>query len=90
MLNGTKMPDEKLNVTGIVTWFVRVDRTKICYLHFIVESYDGIATMSTVNKQQGIVRVSIPVTRSDDALALLQKLCTDLECELITCVGNGL
>ena len=37
--------------------YFRVDRRQHAYLTFIVESYEGICTVSTVDNAQGIIRV---------------------------------
>ena len=38
---------------------IRVDRRKICFLKFILEAYDGIAAMTTVDARLGIVLLRI-------------------------------
>jgi len=38
---------------------IRVDRREICFLKFILEAYDGIATMTTIDARQGIVLLRI-------------------------------
>ncbi len=37
--------------------FFRVARSQHAYLTFIVESYEGICTVSTVDNKNGIIRV---------------------------------
>ena len=37
--------------------FFRVERSQHAYLTFIVESYEGICTVSTVDNKNGIIRV---------------------------------
>jgi hypothetical protein len=41
------------------TQYLRIDRRQIAYLKFIIEAYDGIAVLSTVDPVQGIVKLSI-------------------------------
>ena len=36
-------------------YYYRVDRSRIAFVKFILEACDGIATMSTVDPQKGIV-----------------------------------
>ena len=38
---------------------IRVDRREICFLKFILEAYDGIAAMTTVDARLGIVLLRI-------------------------------
>ncbi len=37
----------------------RVDRCQICFVKFILEAYDNVAVMSTLNPQQGLVQIII-------------------------------
>jgi hypothetical protein len=54
--------------------YFRVDRSHIAYLRFILEGYDGLATLSTVDAREGIVSFSIPESLVDDMDLLLQAL----------------
>ena len=38
---------------------LRVDRREICFVKFILEAYDGIATMTTIDPLKGIVLLRI-------------------------------
>jgi hypothetical protein len=39
--------------------YYRVDRREISYLKFIIESYEGLATLSTIDAGAGAVRLHI-------------------------------
>lgn len=39
--------------------YYRIDRRKIYYLKFILEGYDGVAVMRTVDPQKGLVVLHI-------------------------------
>jgi len=39
--------------------YYRIDRTSIAYVRFTLEAYDGIANMTTLDPQKGIVRMAI-------------------------------
>jgi hypothetical protein len=41
------------------SWRLRVDRSEISYLRFILESYDGLATLSTLEAAAGKVELRI-------------------------------
>ena len=61
------IPDEQV-------LFYRVARKDLVLLKFILEAYEGMSTMSTVDKVAGIVRISIPagfVTDVENLLAAL-------------------
>ena len=38
----------------------RVNKTEISFLKFIIEAYEGIAVVSTVEREKGIVAIYIP------------------------------
>lgn len=52
----------------------KVNRKDIAYLHFIVESYEGLATLSTVDGRNGIVLLSVPAGFTAEAELLLRGL----------------
>jgi hypothetical protein len=56
----------------------RVDRREICFIKFILEAYDGIATMTTIHAQKGIVMLRIAPGCEDDVEAVLQGLKKDM------------
>lgn len=54
--------------------YLRVDRRKIGFLKFILEAYDGVATLTTVNPDSGVVRLHIPPGCAEDVEIILQDL----------------
>jgi hypothetical protein len=56
----------------------KVARRDIAYLHFIFESYEGLATLSTIDSKNGIVQLSIPQWFAADVNDLLQSLKTEI------------
>jgi hypothetical protein len=57
---------------------IRVDRREISFLKFILEAYDGIATMTTINARQGIVLLRIAPGCEKEVEALLRDLGKDI------------
>ena len=39
--------------------YFRIDRKEICFLKFIIEAYDGIAVLTTIDPVKGIVVINI-------------------------------
>lgn len=58
----------------------RIDRAAIAYLRFLVEAYDGLLFLRTLDPQAALVEISYHPSRRCDAEALLVSL-TD-ECAL--------
>lgn len=56
----------------------KVARRDIAYLHFIFESYEGLATLSTIDRKNGIVQLSIPHCFEGEVNNLLQSLKTEI------------
>jgi hypothetical protein len=43
-----------------LTQYYRVDRREIAYIKFVIESYDGVGLLSTVEPQSGLIVIRIP------------------------------
>ncbi len=52
----------------------RVAKIEIGYLRFILESYDGLAFVRTLDGREALVEIGYPPSRSADAEALLVAL----------------
>lgn len=61
--------------------YYRVDRSQIAFLRFIFEAYDGIAVVTTVDPQKGIIEVHIPPGCENDADFILHDLKKDIMIE---------
>ena len=67
----------KFKVETIKKYF-RVDRREIHFIRFILEAYDGIATLSTVDPDAGLVCLSIPPGCENDVEVVLQDIKKDV------------
>jgi hypothetical protein len=54
--------------------YYRVDRREISFLKFILEAYDGIATLTTIDANAGLVLLRIAPGCETDAEMILQDL----------------
>ncbi len=57
-----------------ITRYYRIDRRAICLLKFILESYDGIGTMSTVDPRKGVISVHIAPGCEPDVEAIIEEM----------------
>jgi hypothetical protein len=57
---------------------IRVDRREICFIKFILEAYEGIATMTTIDARQGIVLLRIAPGCEKEVEAVLRDLGEDI------------
>jgi len=51
-----------------------VERNEICYLQWIIESYDGMASMRTINPANGEIEISIAPGCKEEIFSLLRYL----------------
>ena len=58
-----------------------VDRRRIADLRFILESYDGLAFVRSLDGMAGLVEIAYPHSRRSDAEALLHALTLELDME---------
>ena len=61
---------------GTFKKFLKLNRKDISYLQFLIESYEGLATVTTVDKSVAIIKLSImpdSVSDIDEILNSLKK-----------------
>lgn len=67
------MASENATIATDARYF-RVNRRELVYLKFILEAYEGLSTLSTVDREGVIVRIGYPRCFSRDMDSLLQAL----------------
>lgn len=60
----------------------------LVYMKFILEAYEGLSTMSTIDGKRGIVRVNYPLPFAADVAALMEALSTEIEVTEVTEEGE--
>jgi hypothetical protein len=63
--------------------YYRVDRREISFLKFILEAYDGLAVITTIDSEKGIVVIAIAPGCQADVEMILQDLKKDVMIENI-------
>ncbi len=53
------------------TLYLRLNRERIAHLKFILEGYDGLALLSTIDAQQGLVKIRCCRRCYDDLIHIL-------------------
>lgn len=53
---------------------LRVDRRDIFYIHYIIEGYDGLGTVTTRDRSRGLIQLTYPETCRDDLFDLIHAL----------------
>lgn len=80
--------DPKLIPEALVRYF-KVGRRDLVYLKFILEAYEGMSTLSTVEPHGVIVRLSIPAGFEADMQSLLDALRADMPITEVTFAAEG-
>lgn len=60
------------------TLTLRIDPRRIGYLRFLLEGYDGMALLTTLNAKEGRVMIRYPSAFHDDLTALLDDVAARL------------
>lgn len=66
--------NQSLRIMETIKKYLRVDRREISFLKFIIEAYDGIATLTTVDSNSGVVRLHIAPGCEKDVESVLTDL----------------
>ena len=64
--------------------YYRVDRREIHFLRFILEGYDGLAVMRTVDPETGVVVLYVAPGCENDVSAIIDDLKRDIRIECST------
>jgi len=60
----------------------------LVYLKFILEAYEGLSTMSTIDGKRGIVRINYPLPFAGEIAALMEALSLEIEIAEVTEEGE--
>ena len=66
-----------------VEWYFRIRRRDIAYMKFILESYEGLGVMRTIDPREAIVEVMVPPGLKKDMEMVLEGLGSEIPMERI-------
>jgi len=58
---------------------IRISPDRIHYLKFILEGYDNLATLSTIDARQGLVKIRYLPESHEDLADLLSEITSDID-----------
>jgi hypothetical protein len=58
-------------------YILSIEKSEICYLQWIIESYDGMAIMRTLDPMTGAVEISIAPGCTEEIVSLIDYLKED-------------
>lgn len=65
-------------IFSVVEWYLLIRPEKIGWLRFILEGYDGLALLTTMSAEKGLVRIQTLDCRFEETMRLLAALAGDL------------
>lgn len=80
---------DAVHIPDAVVRYFRVGRRDLVYLKFILEAYEGMSTLSTVEPHGVIIRLSIPAGFEADIASLLEILRADMPIDEVTFEPEG-
>ncbi len=60
------------------TFYLRIRSEQIALFRFLLEGYDGLAVLSTMDAKQGLVRLIVPASQYGELWQLLSAICEEL------------
>ncbi|MCI5158917.1 MAG: DUF4911 domain-containing protein [Candidatus Electrothrix sp. AUS1_2] len=63
---------------AMYTFYLRIRSDRIALFRFLLEGYDGLAVLSTMDAKDGVVRLIVPASRYTELWDLLFAICEDL------------
>jgi len=69
------------NPTETIKQRYRVDRRKIAFIRFIIEAYDGLAIITTLDSESGLIEFQIAPGCAQDVETILEDLKRDIMIE---------
>ena len=71
---------------GVIKRDLRLNRRDIAYVKYILEGYEGLATVTTIDRSESVVRLSILPDFASDVDGILEALKREIDiCE----IGGG-
>ena len=64
-----------------LTYYFKVRSDRISLFRFLLEGYDGLAVLSTLDAGKGLVRILVSESRATEFWTLLAAICADLNPE---------
>jgi hypothetical protein len=68
-------------VSSLASCRIRIDPEQIYFLKFILEGYDNLTIMSTVDRIEGVMELKYPLELEQDVKGVLQSMAQRLKLE---------
>ena len=71
-----------------IVHYYRVERRDLVYLKFILEAYEGMSTLTTVEKTGAIVSLTVPAGFEEEMEQLMEALKSDISLTEVPAPGT--
>jgi hypothetical protein len=68
---------------GTITIKIEVEKSKIAFVDNIFKAYEGLAMVTVIGGERGLINLEVPPSTKTDVLAILDDLADKLELEII-------
>lgn len=73
----------EIMASSLATLRIRIDPEQIYFLKFILEAYDNLTIMSTVDRIEGVMELKYPPELEEDVKGVLQSMSQRLRLEYL-------
>ena len=73
----------EIMTSSLASLRIRIDPEQIYFLKFILEAYDNLTIMSTVDRIDGVMELKYPVELEEDVKGVLQSMAQRLKLEYL-------
>ena len=71
----------EIMASSLASLRIRIDSEQIYFLKFILEAYDNLTIMSTVDRIEGVMELKYPPELEEDVKGVLQSMAQRLKLE---------
>lgn len=78
------MPESVILDDGTKAFFIEINPSRVVLFQALVESYEGIATVRTLDREQSLVEVAFPSILEEECQGMLEgikRLCQWQDCK---------
>jgi hypothetical protein len=72
-----------------ISLFIKIPTAEIAYLNFILESYEGVAIVRTIDPREGIVEVMVPPHYQKEIKEILKNLAEEFPIQELTVAAKS-
>ena len=84
------MVAQKSNSMDTISLIIQIPPQEIAYLSFIIESYEGVAVVRTIDPHEGLVELMVPPHFREELNTILTDLAREFPIQKISPAARGI